>query len=93
MSAWTNAELIASVGADAEVGMRVRYQPSDGDEHKARWGANRDPRGVLDPEVTYKVERVEVHSWHTKLWLVGVEGRFNSVHFIPAPTPELSEAA
>lgn len=29
----------------------------------------------------YEVERVEVHSWHTKVFLVGIKGSFNSVCF------------
>ena len=62
-------------------GQVVRYVPSDGDEERAAWGNNKNPAGVLDPTLAYTVERVEVHSWHTKLWLVDVGGPFNSSHF------------
>lgn len=46
-----------------------------------RWGSNDDPNEVLTPGEIYDVEDVEIHSWHTKLTLVGVEGQFNSVCF------------
>ena len=29
----------------------------------------------------YDVEKVEIHGYHTKVWLVGIEGSFNSVCF------------
>jgi hypothetical protein len=29
----------------------------------------------------YTLAKVEVHSWHTKIWLEEVEGIFNSVQF------------
>lgn len=39
--------------------------------------------GVLTLGETYEVERIDVHTWHTKVFLVGVDsGRgFNSVSF------------
>jgi hypothetical protein len=46
-----------------------------------RWGGNSDANEVLTKGSTYTVEKVEVHSWHTKLHLVGVTGRFNSACF------------
>jgi hypothetical protein len=57
----------------------------DPDDTQVRWGGNADPRGVLTPGETYEVELVSVHSWHTKIFLVGVDcGRgFNSVSFEP----------
>lgn len=48
---------------------------------QVRWESNDDPRGVLIEGNKYYVERVEVHSWHTKLHLRGICGRFNSVSF------------
>jgi len=46
------------------------------------FGNNADPkkRGVEVGKV-YEVEWVEVHSYHTKIGLVGVEGKFNDVGF------------
>lgn len=52
-------------------------------DEQVKWGNCADPRGLLVIGETYEVERVEVHSWHTKVFLVGVDsGRgFNSVSF------------
>lgn len=50
-------------------------------DEQVRWGNNNDPRGILMENQTYYVEKVEVHSQHTKLTLRGVSGRFNSVCF------------
>ena len=45
------------------------------------WGNNDDPTGILIVGDKYYVEKVEVHSYHTKLTLRGISGRFNSVCF------------
>ena len=45
------------------------------------WGNNDDPNQLLFVGDKYFVEKVEVHSQHTKLTLRGVSGRFNSVCF------------
>lgn len=45
------------------------------------FGGHDDPRGVLIEGQAYEVERREVHSWHTKITLKGIPGRFNSVCF------------
>lgn len=63
--------------------MRVKYV---GDEkvsnEQVNWGSNDDPRGLLQEGVEYVVAKEEVHSWHTKYVLEGVEHlKFNSVHF------------
>lgn len=50
-------------------------------DEQVRWGNNDDPRKVLNMGQWYKIQQVEVHSWHTKLTLCGVDGKFNSVHF------------
>jgi len=60
--------------------MKVIYTGCDDDQ--VRWGGNSDPRGILVEGNTYEVEDYEIHSWHTKLKLVGVDGKFNSVCFI-----------
>jgi hypothetical protein len=46
-----------------------------------KWGNCDDPNGILIQGDTYYVEHVEVHSYHTKLKLRGVRGKFNSVCF------------
>ena len=45
------------------------------------WGENDDPNGMLTLLHQYTVEAVEVHTWHTKVRLAGIEGQFNSVCF------------
>jgi len=60
-------------------GDKVRYTGSI--EEQVRWGNNDNPVGILIEGDTYFVERVEVHTWHTKLYLRGVYGKFNSVCF------------
>ena len=45
------------------------------------WGNNDDPNLVLFVGNKYYVEKVEIHSQHTKLTLRGIYGRFNSVCF------------
>lgn len=50
-------------------------------DEQVQWGSNDDPRKVLFEGDTYYVEKVEVHSSHTKLHLRGIYGKFNSVSF------------
>jgi hypothetical protein len=45
------------------------------------WGSNDDPTDVLQQGYVYGIEKVEVHSSHTKLKLVAKQGWFNSVCF------------
>ena len=46
-----------------------------------KWGGHTDPRGVLKGSATYIVESVSVRSWHTKIYLAGFTGHFNSACF------------
>lgn len=48
---------------------------------QVNWGSNTDPRGILMEGDTYFIEKVDVHSSHTKLHLRGINGKFNSVSF------------
>jgi len=49
---------------------------------QVRWGGgNTDPEGILIKGNTYIVEKADVHTWHTKLYLEGIDGKFNSVSF------------
>jgi hypothetical protein len=50
-------------------------------DDQVRWGSNDDPRKILEEDKIYEIESIETHHWHTKIKLVGVGGRFNSVHF------------
>jgi hypothetical protein len=51
------------------------------DEHQIKWGGNDDPGKVLTVGGTYKVRDVEIHSYHCKVFLEGIEGKFNAVSF------------
>ena len=62
---------------------KVRYIGTSSDQ--VRWGSNTDPRSLLTVGVIYEVEEEEIHSWHTKLYLKGIEGKFNSVSFEEVP--------
>lgn len=50
-------------------------------EAQRNFGSYTGNPNLLIVGATYEVEKVEVHSYHTKVWLVGVEGSFNSVCF------------
>ena len=66
-------------------GDKVRFMSAN--DGMVAWGGCDDPRKVLNTDDTYEVEDVEdveEHSWHTKVKLAGVDGRFNSVSFRPA---------
>ena len=60
-------------------------------EEQIKWGGNDDPNQFLKVGDKAIIEAKEVHSWHTKLYLVGIPGMFNSVSFIKA-NDEASEA-
>ena len=50
-------------------------------DEQVNLGSNDDPREILIEGDIYQIEKVEVHSWHTKISLRGVNGKFNSVSF------------
>ena len=50
-------------------------------QEQINWGNNDDPNKILIEGAVYYIEKVEVHSQHTKLTLRGVYGKFNSVCF------------
>jgi hypothetical protein len=50
-------------------------------QEQINWGNNDDPRSLLIIGHKYYVEHVEHHSYHTKLELRGMTGKFNSVCF------------
>ena len=60
-------------------GETVRYIGCS--EHQIRWGNCKDPRHRLIEKGLYMVERLEVHTQHTKVWLEHFDGPFNSVCF------------
>jgi len=50
-------------------------------EEQIRWGNNDDPRSYLIVGKEYIIEKVDVHSQHTKIKLYNKVGWFNSVCF------------
>jgi hypothetical protein len=50
-------------------------------QEQINWGNNDDPNKLLFVGDKYIIEKVEIRSQHTKLTLLGVSGRFNSVCF------------
>ncbi len=50
-------------------------------QEQINWGTNDDPRKILFENTVYFIEKVKVHSQHTKLTLRGFYGNFNSVCF------------
>jgi hypothetical protein len=60
-------------------GTRVRFIGCDRDQ--INWGGCDDPNPVLFKDTVYYIERVDVHTWHSKIELRGIKGKFNSVCF------------
>ena len=61
---------------------KMRYVEECVTDMSIGWGGGHtDPRGVLKPNVIYAVERTEKHAWHTRIYLIGIKGYFNSVWF------------
>lgn len=50
-------------------------------KEQIEWGGNDSPVGILTEGYIYFIDRVEVHNMHTKVFLSGVKGKFNSVCF------------
>ena len=48
---------------------------------QVNWGSNDDPRKVLKEGQQYEVEYEDVHTWHTKIKLIGIDGVFNNSSF------------
>jgi hypothetical protein len=70
-----------------KIGEKVKFKSSSPEQ--VNWGSNSDPYEILNTEDTYEILYVEVHSYHTKIELVGIKGRFNSVSFDYVPLKEL----
>ena len=66
--------------AEAKYMIKVKYTGAC--QAQINWGSNDDPRDVLTVGVIYDVAEREVHSWHTKIILVGFEDKvFNDASF------------
>lgn len=63
--------------------MYVGAKKDDDYKDQIQWGNNTDPRPLLVVGRQYEVDREEVHSWHTKVFLLGFEDKpFNSIWFV-----------
>lgn len=64
----------------AEPGTKVIFRYSD--KEMVNWGSNHDPEVKLVIGEEYTVEKTEIHSWHTKVYLKEFPGlKFNSASF------------
>jgi hypothetical protein len=70
-----------------KIGEKVKFISSS--QEQVNWGSNTNPDGILNTDTTYEISYVEVHSWHTKIELVGIKGQFNSVSFDYVPIKEI----
>ena len=70
-----------------KIGDRIKFISSSQDQ--VNWGSNNDTSIVCNTTDIYTIESVEVHSWHTKITLEGIRGKFNSVSFELLPIKEL----
>lgn len=59
--------------------MKVMYIGAS--QEQINWGGNDDPRPLLTEGAIYEVEKREVHSYHTKISLKMIEGKFNDASF------------
>jgi hypothetical protein len=50
-------------------------------KEQIQWGNNDDPNLVLSIDELYKISDVDIRSSHTKIYLEGISGKFNSVCF------------
>lgn len=73
---------------DFKVGQKVLFLGSIPEQ--VRWGSNTDPTDIFVKGSEYEIEFIEPHTWHTKLKLKGIEGKFNSVCFIPKEVADKS---
>ena len=66
----------------AKEGTKVKFINDHVTEDNIKWGSHSNPEGLLKDGKTYTIDRTEVHSWHTKVFLKEVSNTsFNSVWF------------
>lgn len=74
-----DANNIVISNKELQEGDIIKFTEATNDQ--IRWGNNDDPRKLLIMGDNYEIEKVEIHSWHAKIYLKGIKGKFNSVHF------------
>jgi len=50
-------------------------------KEQIQWGNHTNPDGILEKGETYVISKYEIHSWHTRVYLDGVDGYFNALWF------------
>ena len=64
------------------VGQKVKMNDEVSEAQAKGYGLTcADPREKINPDAVYEVSGVDVRRWATGIYLIGVEGRFNSVCF------------
>lgn len=66
----------------AKAGSKVKFTESDPSRAQINWGSHDDPTGILVVGNDYTIDRTDVRSSHTKVFLKEHPGKqFNSVWF------------
>ena len=63
-----------------EKGQKVKFK-GDVTIEQIKWGNHTDPEGILEKDKIYTIKDIDIHSWHTRIYLGGISGYFNSVWF------------
>jgi hypothetical protein len=70
--------------------MKIIYTGENVSKESIQWGSHTSPVGILEPGNEYDLEKEEMHSWHTRIYLKGIDGYFNSVWFDEPTTQHLN---
>lgn len=66
----------------AKPGTKVVFTEKNVSRAQINWGSHADPREILKVGQQYIIDHTDVRSYHTKVFLVGFQGKsFNSVWF------------
>ena len=75
---YRDGEIYSPVIAD----MKLKYIATNVIVEQINWGSHEDPRNLLELNKDYEVEKIDVRSSHTKIYLKAFPGKsFNSVWF------------
>jgi len=66
--------------SNLDAGDKIKFLGEVSDE-QVEWGSHKDPRGLLEKDGIYTIKKVEIHSWHTDIFIEEMDGSFNSVWF------------
>ena len=62
-----------------KIGDKVKFVTSC--KEQVEWGNNDDPDLLLEKNRIYEIRKVEMRSYHVKIYLKEIKGRFNSISF------------